>query len=78
MAETVNFNSAVAGIHKGLESLQQNASQIASKSTLEGENQQSLPESLVGLKTSVLQVQASAQALKAVDEVLGTLLDIKA
>ena len=78
MVNSVSLNNAASGIYKGLDSLQSNASQIASKATLEGNNEQSLATSLVGLKTSVLQVAASAQVVKAIDETLGTLLDVKA
>ena len=78
MVNSVSLNNAASGIYKGLDSLQSNASQIASKASLEGNNEQSLATSLVGLKTSVLQVAASAQVVKAIDETLGTLLDVKA
>ena len=78
MVDSVGLNSAVSGIYKGFDSLQSSASQIASKATFEGDNPQSLPTSLVGLKTSELQVAASAQVVQAIDETLGTLLDVKA
>ena len=78
MVNSVSLNNAASGIYKGLDSLQSNAGQIASKASLEGNNEQSLATSLVGLKTSVLQVAASAQVVKAIDETLGTLLDVKA
>ncbi len=70
-------NTALAGIQKGMNDLQKNASEIASKSTMEGENTKPLIESLVDLKANVQQVEASMKALQVNDEVVGTLLDIK-
>ena len=78
MVDSIGLNSAISGIHKGFDSLQSNASQIASKATFEGDNPQSLATSLVGLKTSELQIAASVQVVKTIDETLGTLLDVKA
>jgi hypothetical protein len=71
-------NTALAGIQNGFDSLQKNASQIASKSTMEGTNTQSLVEAVVDLKANVQQVSASMKVLKASDELIGTILDIKA
>ena len=48
MTGSIN-NVALAGIQTGLNGLQKNASQIASKSTMEGGNTQPLAESLVDL-----------------------------
>ncbi len=71
-------NTALAGIQNGFDSLQENASQIASKSTMEGTNTQSLVESVVDLKANVQQVSASMKVLKVSEELIGTILDIKA
>ena len=71
-------NTALAGIQKGMNDLQKNASEIASKSTMDGENTKPLIESLVDLKANIQQVEASMKVLQADDEVIGTLLDIKA
>lgn len=72
------LNTALKGILKGMNDLQANASVIASAPSLAGENQKSMLTSLVDLKANVQQVQASAQVVKANDEMLGSLLDIKA
>jgi len=71
-------NIAMAGIQNGLNGMQENAGQIASKSTMEGGSTQSLVESLVDLRANVQQVNASAKFLAATDEVVGSLLDIRA
>lgn len=72
------LDSALAGIKNGMNNLQKNASEIASKSTMEGENTKPLIESLVELKANVQQVEASTKVLQVSDEMIGTLLDIKA
>lgn len=75
---TSMINTALSGIHRGMDNLQKNASEIASKSTMEGENSRSLIESLVELKANVQQVKASAKVLEVSDTLIGTLLDTKA
>ena len=70
--------TALTGIHNGMNELQKNASEIASKSTMEGENTKPLMKSLVELKANVQQVEASTKVLQVSDEMVGTLLDIKA
>jgi hypothetical protein len=71
-------NTALAGIQNGFDGLQKNASLIASKSTMEGTNTQSLVEAVVDLKVNVQQVSASMKVLKVSDELIGTILDVKA
>ena len=78
MTISPGFNGALSGIQKGFDSLQKNASEIAGASTLEGNNQQSLAESIVGMKVSAAQIEASMKVVETTDEVLGTLLDVKA
>ncbi len=70
-------NTALAGIQNGFDGLQKNASQIASVSTMDGANVNSLVEAVVDLKANVQQVSASMEVLKVSDEIIGTLLDIK-
>ncbi len=69
--------TALSGIQNGMQDLQKNASQIASKSTMEGENSKPLIESIVDMRANVIQVKASAKALQVSDNLVGTLLDIK-
>lgn len=78
MVLSSGFNSALSGVRQGFENLQENASQIANTSVAEEGGQHSLAESLVGLKSSELQIKASLQVVQTLDEVLGTLLDVKA
>lgn len=78
MSTPITFDSGLTGIRNGLDGLQKTASQIASKEAMQGENPQSLAELMVDLKVNQNQVSASAQVVKANDEMLGTLLDIKA
>ncbi len=71
------LDTALTGIHNGRNELQKNAGEIASKSTMEGENTKPLIQSLVDLKANVQQVEASTKVLQVSDEMIGTLLDIK-
>ncbi len=71
------LDTGMTGIQKGMNDLQKNASEIASKSTMEGENTKPLIESLVDLKANVQQVEVSTKLVQVSDEVIGTLLDIK-
>ena len=70
MTGPVNFSNGLNGIRVGLDGMQKTASQIASKDAM--------AESLVELEIHKNQVGASAQVVKAYDQMLGTLLDIKA
>ena len=71
-------DTALTGIKNGMNALQKNASEIASKATMEGENTKPLMASLVELKANVQQVEAATKVLQVSDEMIGTLLDIKA
>lgn len=71
-------NEALQGINRGLEGMRKNASEIASADQLNKTGQETdLVESLVGLQQNQIQVQASAKVVSAVDEVLGTIIDIR-
>lgn len=78
MSSPIKFDSGLAGIQKGLNGIQKTASQIASKDAMEASNPKDLAASMVDLKVYTHQVDASAQVVKITDQVLGTLLDIKA
>lgn len=71
-------DTALTGIQNGMNELQKNAGEIAGKSTMEGENIKPLMQSLVELKANVQQVEASTKVLQVSDEMVGTLLDIRA
>ncbi len=77
MIDSLN-NIALSGINNGLNNLQKNAGQIASATAMEGAATQSLLTAVVDLKANVTQVKASVDVLNVSDELIGTILDIKA
>lgn len=72
------FSEAMLGIQRGLSSAREHAAQITSAAQLNDERPSSLVEPMLGLKQDRLQVQASTEVLKAVDDMLGSLFDEKA
>jgi len=72
--------TGIAGVQTGLQQAQKAAETIASAGTTEPEanSQASLTEVAVELKLSETQVKASAAVIKTADEMIGTLIDIKA
>lgn len=72
-------SEAVQGIQRGLDGMRKNASEIASADQLNKAGKDtSLVGSLVGLEQNKMQVQASAKVVSAVDEVLGSIIDLRA
>ena len=78
MAAPINFSSGLTGIRTGLDGLQKTAGQIASKEAMQSEGPYELAESMVNLKIYKHHIGASALVVKVTDQILGTLLDIKA
>ena len=72
------LSQAMTGIQRGLASARDHAGQIASAGQMNSDSPSSLVEPLVGLTQDRLQVSASTQVLKAVDDMLGSLFDEKA
>ncbi|MCO6412271.1 MAG: hypothetical protein J5I92_05965 [Thiogranum sp.] len=72
------LSQAMTGIQQGLASARSHAGQIASAGQFNNESPASLAEPLVGLIQDRLQISASTQVLKAVDDMLGSLFDAKA
>jgi len=72
------LSQAMLGIQRGLSSARDHAAEIASAGQFNNDSPSSLVESMLGLRQDELQVQASVQVLKAVDEMLGSLFDEKA
>jgi flagellar hook protein FlgE len=72
--------TGVAGVQAGLGQAQQAADNIARSGTTrpEGGALNSITEAVVDLKASEIQVKASAAVIKTADEMIGTLIDIKA
>jgi len=72
-------SEAVQGIQRGLDGMRKNASEIASADQLNKAGKDtSLVGSLVGLEQNKMQVQASAKVVSAADEVLGSIIDLRA
>ena len=78
MSVSININSGLTGMQKGLDGIEKTASQIASKDTLEGADTKSMAEAIIDLIVSKRQVEASAQVAKSTDDAIESLLDIKA
>ena len=72
------LNTGIVGIQRGVNSARSHAAQIASAETMNADSPTDLADPLVGLISDRLQVQASAKVVKAIDQMLGSLIDIKA
>ena len=72
------LSQAMLGIQRGLASARDHAAEIAGAGQFNNDSPSSLVEPMLGLRQDELQVQASAQVLKAVDDMLGSLFDKKA
>ncbi len=72
-------NTALQGIQRGMQGLRRNAANIASASNLSGQGPtKDMTRSLVEMHENKLYTLASVKTLKTADQVIGTLLDIKA
>lgn len=72
-------SEAVLGMQRGLDGMRRNASEIASADQLNRAGQDTdLEGAMVGMQQNKAQVQASAKVVSAMDEVLGTIIDIRA
>jgi len=69
------FQSALAGINRGMNALKQDAHIIASQGTTTAAKSEDVTEAIVDLSVSRQQVVASAKVISSQDEMLGTLLD---
>ena len=70
---------AVQGIQRGLDGIRKNAAEIASADQLnQAGNETDLVGAFVSMEQNKTQVQASAKVVSAIDEVIGTILDIRA
>jgi hypothetical protein len=75
------LDSGVQGFQNGVRQVNQAATTIARAGTVEPEKASSLEEittAAVELKSGELQAKASAAVIRSADEVLGTLVNIKA
>ena len=78
MSAITALNSGIVGIQRGFNSARGHAAQIASADTMKSDSPTDLADPLVGLIGDRLQVQASAKVVKAIDQMLGSLIDISA
>ncbi len=75
MKVTPASHIALEGVRRGLAELRRNAGRVASAEAMEKGPD---PQALVGAKQAARHVQANVRVLQAEDEMLGTLLDVKA
>ena len=78
MAITVGMNMGILGIQNGLRDLNRNAAKIASADAFNADNPADLAPPLVDLQVARLQIEASTKVVKAIDEALGSLINVKA
>lgn len=78
MSGPIKFDSGLNGVRNGLDGIQKTASRIASKDAMEADGPHELAKSMVDLKVYKQQVNTSAFVVKITDQVLGTIVDIKA
>jgi urease beta subunit len=78
MSSIPALNSAITGIMRGTNGVRQNAAEIASADRMRGEPGSDLTTPLVEMIGHRTQAQASAKVIQAVDQMLGTLIDIRA
>ena len=76
VSSTSLLATGVQGVQTGMASANEAAGKIARFGTTEQDGDLATP--LVDLKRSELQVKASAAVIKTADEMVGTLIDIKA
>ncbi len=79
MAINSATSSALLGIQRGVQGIRRNASNIASAQNLSGQGPtKDITRSLVEMHENKLYTAANVNTLKTMDQVIGTLLDIKA
>jgi hypothetical protein len=69
---------ALRGVQRGLDGIRHAANDIATQPVKSDRQPTDLARSLVALKQHEHQVEAGVKALKAADQAIGTLLDVKA
>jgi len=75
MNSVTGFQSALAGIHRGMNALRNDAQVIATQGSSNSLADKDVTKAIVDLQPSKQQVEASAKVISAQDEMLGTLLD---
>ena len=69
--------AGLSGVQTGLDNLRNDAERIAQATAKDGDESSDLTHALIDLNTDRRQVEASVKVVKAVDEVLGQLIDMK-
>lgn len=77
MELTSTYNSGMQGLQKAQEGLQRNAETVA-KSVAQSEMKEDATTALIESEKNVVQAEASAKIVKAADEMMGTIIDMKA
>lgn len=72
------ISNGLTGVYNGLDNLRHDAQEIASTSAKGDEDTDDLAKSLVDLNLDRNQVDASVKVVQAIDETVGTLLNVKA
>ncbi|NOZ54296.1 MAG: hypothetical protein GXP08_14390 [Gammaproteobacteria bacterium] len=70
--------TGISSINQGMDNIKQHAHEIASAVKKGDENTAELAKSLVDLNVDQRQVEASVKVVQAIDETLGTLLNVRA
>ena len=73
MAGISAMQSALTGIHTGMNAIRQDAHVIATQSITT--DSKDVTEAVIDMKANQHQVEASSKVIKVQDEILGTLLD---
>jgi hypothetical protein len=75
---TSALGNALYGIQKGLSGIDKNAAKIASADAFNSQNPVDFAQPLVELQSNRLQIEVSAKVMTAIDETIGSLLDVVA
>jgi hypothetical protein len=78
MAINSIMGSATLGIQRGMQGMRRVASEIASTQQTQQSKPTDLSRAMVEMKVHANQTKASVKALKAADDLLGTLIDERA
>ena len=71
-------SSALHGLQRGMQGMRRSAAQVARQGTSPEAGGGDFARSMVEMKQHAVQAKASTRALKAYNDTMGTLLDIKA
>ena len=78
MSITTGLNMGILGIQNGLSDLNRNAAKIASADAFKADSPVDIATPLVDMQLNRLQIEASTKVVKAIDEAIGSIIDVKA